>query len=204
MLMRHSSAKPLNRARGFSLMEILITLTLLGILLGLAAPAFGEWVRNSQVRTVADALQNGVRLAQAEAVRRNRQVIFFLTNSQDCTTAISEASNGAFWSIRTVPLISGEAAEVVQCGVVADVAAGVAVTGPTAICFNSMGRQVVNTSTGLTGGAACGLGASGRNSFDLTKTDSRSLRVVVALTGQPRLCDPARSFSATAADGCPT
>jgi type IV fimbrial biogenesis protein FimT len=199
MLSRRHIAKP----RGFSLIEILITLTLLGILLGLAGPSFSEWIRNAQVRTVADSLQNGVRLAQAEAVRRNRQVIFFLTNSQDCTNTMAAAANGAFWSIRTVPLISGELAEVAQCGVVADVAAGVAISGPSAMCFNSLGRQVVNTNPGL-GTVTCTLDASGRSTYDLSKTASRPLRVVVALTGQPRLCDPARTLSATAPDGCPT
>jgi type IV fimbrial biogenesis protein FimT len=198
MLRRRRSQKAL----GFSLMEVLITLTLLGILLGLAAPAFGEWIRNSQVRTVADALQNGVRLAQGEALRRNRQVIFFLTNSADCSATMAAAEKGAYWSIRTVPLISDDVVEVVQCGVLSDVAAGVAVDGPTAMCFNSMGRQVVNTNTGL--GVNCGLDASGRSTYKLTKTASRPLRVVVALTGQPRLCDPARTLSAETPDGCPT
>jgi type IV fimbrial biogenesis protein FimT len=190
-------------ARGFSLIEILITLTLLGILLGLAAPSFGEWIRNTQVRTVADSLQNGVRLAQAEAVRRNRQVAFFLTNSTACTNAIAPAAGGAFWSIRTVPLIVSESAEVVQCGVVSDVAAAVALAGPTAICFNSMGRQTANASPGL-GGTTCTLDAAGRSTYDITKTASRPLRVVVSMGGQLRLCDPARAQSASALDGCPT
>jgi hypothetical protein len=69
------------------------------LLLGLAAPSFSQWTRNAQVRTVTDALQSGARLAQAEAVRRNRQVVFFLTNDAACaaTTArrqISRASRG--------------------------------------------------------------------------------------------------------------
>jgi type IV fimbrial biogenesis protein FimT len=188
--------------RGFSLLEIVITMALLGILLGLAAPSFGEWIRNSQVRTVADSLQNGVRLAQAEGVRRNRQVVFFLTNSTDCTNVITPSAGGANWSIRTVPLIVGEVTEVVQCGVLSDVAANVAIAGPTAICFNSMGRQTTNADPGL-GGTACTLAATGRSNYNVTKTDSRPLRVVVSIGGQLRLCDPARTFSASALDGCP-
>jgi type IV fimbrial biogenesis protein FimT len=191
------------RVRGFSLIEILITMSLLGILLGLAAPSFGEWIRNSQVRTVADSLQNGVRLAQAEAVRRNRQVVFFLTSSTACTNTTAPAAGGSFWSIRTVPLIVGEVSDVVQCGVVSDVAADVALAGPTAICFNTMGRQTANADPGL-GGATCTLDAAGRSTFDVTKTASRPLRVVVGIGGQLRMCDPARTFSATAPDGCPT
>jgi type IV fimbrial biogenesis protein FimT len=188
--------------RGFSLMEVLVTITLLGILLALAAPSFGEWIRNSQVRTVSDALQNGVRLAQAEAVRRNRQVVFFLTNSQNCTPSIGAAANGSFWSIRTVPLITGDTPEVVQCGVLSDVAGGVTINGPVAMCFSSMGRQVANNTPGPAD-AVCTLSESGRSTYDVSKTDSRALRVVVALAGQLRLCDPARGLSDSSPDGCP-
>jgi type IV fimbrial biogenesis protein FimT len=190
--------------RGFSLLELLITMALMGLLLALAAPAFGNWTRNAQVRTVADSLQNGVRLAQAEAVRRNRQVVFFLTNDAACTTGINAAANGTFWSIRTVPLVSTEAAESVQCGVITDVAQGVTLAGPTAICFNSMGRQTANASNGLGAGAPCALAASGVSTYDVQRTGSdRPLRVLVALAGQLRLCDPARTLSATDLDGCP-
>jgi type IV fimbrial biogenesis protein FimT len=190
-------------AQGFSLIEVLITMALLGILLGLAAPSFGEWIRNTKVRTVADSLQNGVRLAQAEAVRLNSQVAFFLTNSSTCTNTMAPAAGGSYWSIRTVPPLGVGTGDVVQCGVVSDVASDVTLAGPTAICFNSIGRQTANTTPGL-GGTTCVLPASGRSTYDITKADSRPLRVVVSIGGQLRLCDPARTFSETAPDGCPT
>jgi type IV fimbrial biogenesis protein FimT len=190
-------------AQGFSLIEILITMTLLGLLLGLAAPSFGEWIRNTQVRTVADSLQNGVRLAQSEAVRLNSQVAFFLTNSTSCSDTTPPAAGGSYWSIRTVPPLGIGTGTVVQCGVVSDVAGDVTLAGPTAICFNSMGRQTANPNPGL-GGTTCALNPAGRSTYDITKTASRPLRVVVSMGGQLRMCDPARTFSATAPDGCPT
>jgi type IV fimbrial biogenesis protein FimT len=189
--------------RGLTLIELMVTFALLALLLGLAAPSFSEWLRNAQVRAVTDALQNGTRLAQAEAVRRNRQVIFFLTNDAACTTGTAPAADGAFWAIRTVPLIMGEAPEVVQCGHLADVAAGVTVSGPIAICFNSAGRQVANPAPGI-GTSACVLDASGTSEYDLSVTGgTRPLRVLVTLGGQVRQCDPARTLSATTPDGCP-
>jgi type IV fimbrial biogenesis protein FimT len=192
------------RAAGFSLIELVITMALLGLLLALAAPAFGGWSRNAQVRSVADSLQNGVRLAQAEAVRRNRQVVFFLTDDSDCTETISAAAGGKFWSIRTVSMFTTDLVEVVQCGVIADVAQGVTLAGPTAICFNSMGRQTANPTTGLGAGAACTLDASGVSTYNIQRTGSdRPLRVLVALAGQLRLCDPAKTLSAADPDGCP-
>jgi type IV fimbrial biogenesis protein FimT len=191
------------RHRGFTLVELVVTIALLAVLLGLAAPSFTTWTRNTQVRTVSDALQNGARMAQTEALRRSRQVVFFLTNDTGCSTSTAPAANGAFWAIRTVPLTSGDTAQVVQCGNLADRAGGVDISGPTAICFNSMGRQVAYASPGI-GTTACTLAAAGVSTYNVSGVRAdRTLRVLVTLGGQVRQCDPARSLSSTNPDGCP-
>lgn len=189
------------RTSGFTLVELMVTITLLAILLAMAAPSFTTWVRNAQVRTVSDALQTGLRLAQAEAVRRHRQVVFFRTDQTACDNSIAADSSGAFWAVRTLPLVAGDAVETVQCGVISDVAAGVTIAGPAAVCFNSGGRQVANATPGV--GEACTLDASGTSTFDLSSTNAdRPLRVLVALGGSVRMCDPAKALS-SAPDGCP-
>jgi type IV fimbrial biogenesis protein FimT len=190
-------------ARGFTVVELMVTIALLALLLGLAMPSFSTWIKNAQVRTVSDALQNGLRLAQGEAVRRHRQVVFFRTNATACTTAATASSTGAFWMVRTVPLVAGDAVEAVQCGVLTDVAAGVTITGATALCFNSGGRQVANADPDI-GGTACALDASGASTFDVANSGAdRPLRVFVTLGGSVRLCDPAKTLSASTPDGCP-
>lgn len=200
---RHNGHLGRHRVRGLTLVELMVTIALLALLLGLAAPHFTQWTRNAQVRTVSDALQSGARLAQAEAVRRNRQVVFFLTNDTACDATTSPADDGAFWAIRTVPLTAGDAVETVQCGQLADVAAGVSISGPTAICFNSAGRQAANADPGL-GGTACDLDASGASLYGVAAAGgSRPLRVLVTLGGQVRMCDPGRTLSDTTPDGCP-
>jgi type IV fimbrial biogenesis protein FimT len=191
--------------RGITLIELATAMTLLVVLLSLAAPSFTVWTRNAQVRSVSDGLQNGARLAQAEAVRRSRQMVFFLTNSAQCDATTAPAADGAFWAVRSVALVAGEAVETVQCGQLADTAGGVRISnGPTALCFNSMGRQVANANPGA-GTATCALPASGINSYDISHPGGdRPLRVLVMRGGQVRLCDPARALSATNPDGCPT
>ncbi len=196
-------APPTPARRGFTLVELMVSIALLSLLLGLAAPQFRTWTRNAQVRTVSDALQSGVRLAQAEAVRRNRQMVFFLTNNAACTTATASDANGSYWQVRSVALLSGEAVEAVQCGVLNDAAAGVTITGPRALCFNSGGRQLANAAPGPTG-ASCTLDATGTSTYNVAASGAdRALRVTVSLGGQVRLCDPARTQSASAPDGCP-
>ena len=203
LCMAASSGQRACAAQGFTLIELMVTLVLMSLLLGLAVPSFRVWVRNAQVRTVSDALQNGMRLAQSAALQRSRQVVFFLTNDAACTNTIAANANGSFWSIRTVPMTAGEDAAVVQCGALADVAAGVTITGPAAVCFNSMGRQTENAATGVTSGN-CALAAAGVNAYNINSSGAdRPLRVLLTLGGQARLCDPARALSDSAPDGCP-
>ncbi len=188
---------PPRTRRGFSLVEVMVTIALLALLLSLAAPAFGTWTRNAQVRTVSDSLQNGLRFAQAEAVRRNRQIAFFRTNSQDCTTAAASSADGPHWAIRTVPLFAGEAAEAVQCGVLSDVAGGVTVTGPQVLCFNSAGRLAANPN-GVVNGQPCEAPALLRTYVVTAPGAERTLNVTVALGGQVRMC----LVGGTGPDGC--
>lgn len=62
------------RADGFTMVEVLITIAVLGILIMLAMPSFGEWLQNQQLRAGAEASLNGLQVARAEAIRRNLQV----------------------------------------------------------------------------------------------------------------------------------
>ena len=43
--------------RGISLIETMITLGIAALVLTLGVPAFGNWVRNAQVRSSAEALR---------------------------------------------------------------------------------------------------------------------------------------------------
>lgn len=191
------------RSGGFTLIELMVTVALVGILMALAAPAASTWIKNTQVRAVADALQSGIKLAQAESVRRYRQVVFFRTTSKACNATAAASTAGQFWQIRTIAAIAGDPVAVVQCGVLSDVAGGIALSGPTALCFNADGRQIANAATGVTG-ATCSLSATGAaNAFNVSHAQAtRALRVMVTLGGSIRLCDPAKSIS-TSPDGCP-
>lgn len=64
------------RARGFTLVELLIGMVILAILMLLALPTFSEFMTNARIRNTADSLANGIRHAQVEAIKRNRPVEF--------------------------------------------------------------------------------------------------------------------------------
>lgn len=108
------------RERGLTLIELIVAMALFVALFFIAAPDFRIWIENTRMRTVSEALQNGVRQAQAEAVRRNRTVVFFLTNEEPALGA-NAIANGANWGLRTLPLFPGDAAQYIRGGAFSDV-----------------------------------------------------------------------------------
>jgi len=67
--------------RGLTLIELLVTVTLLGLLLLAVMPNVTEWLRSAEVRNAAESIVNGIQKARAEAVRRNRTVLFSLVST---------------------------------------------------------------------------------------------------------------------------
>jgi type IV fimbrial biogenesis protein FimT len=191
------------RLSGFTLIEMMVTITLMSVLTMLAMPSFTTWIANNKVRTVSDSLQNGLRFAQSEALRRSRPIVFSLTNSTAPQTSLTAAANGSNWSINVSKSNLDANNVFVQAGVLPDVAASVQIAGPAAVCFNSMGRLVANTDTGVSGASCNTSAASTVFTYDITLTGAdRPLRVLVGLGGQVRMCDPARKL-ADSPDGCP-
>ena len=78
--------------RGLNIVEIMISLVVLGVLIGLGAPGFAEWLQNQQIRAAAEATLNGLQVARGEAVRRNTPVRFQLVSDLTSTCVLASAS----------------------------------------------------------------------------------------------------------------
>jgi type IV fimbrial biogenesis protein FimT len=66
------------RAAGFTLIELMVALAIAVILLVLAAPAYVRWLADAETSSAASSVADGIRSAQAEAVKRNAVVEFVL------------------------------------------------------------------------------------------------------------------------------
>ena len=63
---------------GFTLIELMLALAILALLLLLGLPSFTAFLRNSEIRSTAESMINGLRTASAEAANRNTNVTFEL------------------------------------------------------------------------------------------------------------------------------
>jgi type IV fimbrial biogenesis protein FimT len=208
------------RIAGFTMIELAVTMTIFAILVLLGVPSMTTWIRNNKVRTVSDSLQTGLRLAQAESLRRSRQVVFALTNSTTPTTIpLPAVADGTSWAIWTVPSMThavDETPTFIQSGVLSNASTNVQVSsnGTAAVCFNSVGRLTNNASanvTAITGGANCSqptvgvpAGTPPVQIFSISiPGGDRPLQVNLGLGGQVHMCDPGVPISDAHPEGCP-
>ncbi len=80
------------RARGFSLIELLIVIAIAGIVLAIAVPSFQEIMVNGRSRGVAESIQFGLINARSEAISRNAPMRFQLVSTLDATCTASSTS----------------------------------------------------------------------------------------------------------------
>lgn len=59
------------RQHGFTIIELMVTIAILGIMATLAAPSFRDTILSARVRSSASDLFDSVLLARSEAVKRN-------------------------------------------------------------------------------------------------------------------------------------
>ncbi|MBK8745772.1 GspH/FimT family pseudopilin [Propionivibrio sp.] len=80
---------------GFTIIELMITILIAGILASIALPSFSEFIKRGQVRTAAESVQNALQLARGEAVRRNERITFTLGSGAGQTSWVVKDSAGS-------------------------------------------------------------------------------------------------------------
>ena len=188
--------------RGFTVVELLVGLTLLAVLIGLGAPAMSSYLQSSKLASVATSYFSGVQLARAEAIRRNVRTEFVLTNTAvstaDIANALAPAISGRNWVVRAA---SGPAAfaSAVEAKAAAEgegsSAPAIAVSGSASapavftgiIPFNGFGATADGAPYAIevsrpSGGTCAHMGGNVRCRW-----------ILVSPGGQVSLCDPAAS-----------
>lgn len=94
----HQIVRPLlrNKPYGFTLIEVMVSLAILGILAALGAPSFSESIKRYRVKAIRDDLIASMQLARVEAIRRGRPVVLVRElASSSCTATLLDSDT---WS----------------------------------------------------------------------------------------------------------
>jgi len=156
--------------KGVTLIELMITLVVLGVLVFLALPSYTVWIQNTQIRTAGESILSGLTLARGEAARRNTRVEFKMDSGSGWTAKI--LSTGEV--IQSRPAEEGSSTAVVT----------ISPAGSDRVTFNGLGRTVSNDD---------GSARFTEIKIDSTRipaSESRELCVMVNTTGMVRMCDP--------------
>ncbi|KQX91417.1 hypothetical protein ASD34_26610 [Variovorax sp. Root473] len=178
----------------------MVGIALFAVLFMLAYPSYASFIRNAQVRTAAESVLNGLQLARAEAIRRNSNVRFTLTNKSNGVALAGGTDWALYGALPDTPTnlndlvqehLEGNASSNARVQVSTTVGTKAADPGagmPATITFTGLGRLTTATTT---------------RQIDITgaTTDVRRLAIILAPGGDIRMCDPGHSL-ATNPQGC--
>lgn len=65
----------MRRQHGFTLIELMVTVTLMAVMLAIGVPSFRDFVASQRVKTAVSEFNSALFLARSEAIKRNAQVV---------------------------------------------------------------------------------------------------------------------------------
>jgi type IV fimbrial biogenesis protein FimT len=111
------------RNAGFTLIELMTTVSVAGVLLAIAIPAFTNFVASSRLSEQTNELVGALNMGRSEAIKRNRNVTFCRV-ATNTAPSCAGAGNWRFWVLRT----TGVGGAVLRRGVLDDHGGSVTVT----------------------------------------------------------------------------
>lgn len=189
-----------SRRRGFTLIEAMVVLTIVGVMLAYGIPAFSTWIANTRIRGTAESILSGLQYTKAEASSRNQQVRFQLVT--DLTAACTRTTASPTWIVDLVDAANDSVEG--RCDLAAS---DVSPTAPSILVKkpgrDGSGNTQVEASNGVTSVVFNGLGRvtpvptddieyviTGPNGSSCREQggDETCLRILVSAGGQIRMC----------------
>jgi prepilin-type N-terminal cleavage/methylation domain-containing protein len=75
----------MNRQIGFTLIEMMVTISILAIIVSLAAPSFNEMIKRQRLSGAAEGMYTDLQLARSEAIKRNTTIGLAVTTNGSTT-----------------------------------------------------------------------------------------------------------------------
>ncbi|KAB2968923.1 GspH/FimT family pseudopilin [Zoogloea sp.] len=171
--------------RGFTMLELMVTVVILAILIGIGMPQMAEWIQRMTVSSASELIQNGLRQAIGEAIRRNTEVDFILTDGTPSVSGVASLvakQNGINWAIRVVDATASN--RYVNGSATNQLSDSVTYQGPAGVRFTGSGRVLDLTGTAV----------GGKQIFRVTRSGSGVAYCVFVTPGAAvKMCDPSRA-----------
>ena len=91
----HRKSQAYRRERGFTLLELMISLSIAAILVTMAVPSFRNLMLNNALTAAGNDLLASLQTARGEALKRNQQVVLCLTANVTATTPACSGAGAA-------------------------------------------------------------------------------------------------------------
>ena len=176
---------PKSSHSGFSLVELMIAIAVLGVILSIAAPSFRNMILNTRVRNAAESVLNGLQRARAVAISNNTNILFTISPDSSWNidyTAAYKLANPAVTSPIEVKVANEGTKDVVVNSKAND-----GVSAASVVTFDNLGRRVAGAQLAEINFSTIG--------------GTRPLRVIIGVQipagvgnpyigSSPKMCDP--------------
>lgn len=172
--------------QGFTLIELIMALTILAILTGIAVPAFTELIKNNRIRTQSADFHAALMLARSEAVKRVSRVTL-------CSSSDGASCAGGGWEQGWIVFNDDDNDAAVDGGETV-LHIGSALTGGNTLRGNSN----VSTYVSYIGNGFSKLTSGALQAGTLVVCDDRGFTsdaraVIISSTGRPRVLEATHS-----------
>ncbi|MEX8191363.1 GspH/FimT family pseudopilin [Comamonas guangdongensis] len=180
--------------KGFTLIELMVTMAVAAVLLMVAAPGVVSFQRNSEMTSITNSLLSAINAARAEAMKTGLNAMVVPADGKNWSSGlivfVDKDRDNVYTENSDVLVLEREA----MPSYITISGTGNANSANPYIMFNGSGYA---KSYGLPAGVANLTLTIARNDIVAAQANAEMRRIVVALTGRVRSCRPSNDSSCT-------